>query len=143
MVKGAKLARYLAKNEEVMAVFGICNRYFWLNTLFLVPFSLVLVGLPFWLKLIHLRHSKTYILTNRRVIVKDGVFSVKLTSAPYDKITHISVSENFLEKIVYGMGDVTIHTAGPTPIEIDLIKVAHPVKIKNLIEELIVAERRL
>jgi membrane protein YdbS with pleckstrin-like domain len=102
-----------------------------------------LVGFPYILKLIHLKHKMAYIFTDRRVLVKDGVLSVKLTSAPYDKITHLTVKEDFLKKISYQIGDITIHTAGPTPIETDLIKIQHPMKVKNLLEELIVKERSL
>lgn len=138
-----RYADYLAEGEEIVAAFGIGNRYFWVNALTLAPLSLVLVGLPFFLKLVHLKHSKTYILTDRRVLVKDGVLSVKITSAPYDKITHLTVQEDFLTKLSYGIGDIIIHTAGPTPVEIDLIKVQNPMRVKNLIEELIVKERSL
>ncbi len=170
-----KHAHYLANGEEVVAVFGIGEKYFWYSflsyvviVLFLglyplllrelpgleslkgygfwifVPAILVAVGaFPFVLKLIHQKHSITYILTDRRVLIKDGILSVNWTSAPYDKITHLTVRENFLKKISYSIGDITIHTAGPTPIETDLIKVQHPVKIKNLLEELIVKERTL
>lgn len=138
-----KYHKYLAGGEEIISVFGIGNRYFWFNTIILAPLSLVLVGLPFFLKLVHLKHSKTYILTDRRVLIKDGVFSTKTISAPYDKITHISVREDFFKKLSYGIGDITIHTAGPTPVEIDLVKVQNPLQIKNLIEELIVKERSL
>lgn len=109
-----------------------------------VPGVLVgVIGFPYILKLIHLKHSITYILTDRRVLIKDGIFSVNWTSAPYDKITHLTVKEDFIKKISYQIGDITIHTAGPTPIETDLIKVQHPVKVKNLLEELIVKERSL
>lgn len=138
-----KYSHYLAKGEEVIMVFGIGHKYFWLNAISLAPFSLIIIGLPFLLKLVHLHHSLTYILTNRRVIIKEGVLSVKLTSAPYDKITHITVKEDFLKKLSYQIGDITIHTAGPTPVELDLIKVQHPMQVKNLIEELIVRERSL
>lgn len=143
MTTRQKYAKYLAGGEEIISVFGIGNRYFWFNTILLAPLSLVLVGLPFFLKLVHLKHSKTYILTDRRVLIKDGVFSTKTISAPYDKITHISVREDFFKKLSYGIGDITIHTAGPTPVEIDLIKVQNPLQVKNLIEELIVKERSL
>ncbi len=166
---------YLAAGEEVVAVFGIGEKYFWYTffsyviiVAFLLGYPLILrllpglevlnsygnwifapgviigiIGLPFVLKLIHLKHSMTYILTDRRVLIKDGLLSVNWTSAPYDKITHLTVKEDFIKKISYGIGDITIHTAGPTPIETDLKKVQHPVKIKNLLEELIVKERTL
>lgn len=138
-----KYADYLADGEEIMAVFGIGPRYFWLNAIPLALLSIPVIGLPFFLRLIHLKHSKTYILTDRRVLIKDGVFSIKITTAPYDKITHITVREDFFKKLSYGIGDITIHTAGPTPVEIDLIKVQNPMRVKNLIEELIVKERSL
>lgn len=138
-----KYADYLAQGEEIIAVFGIGNRYFWFNVVSLFILSIPLIGLPFLLKLIHLRHKLTYILTDRRVVIKDGVFSVKITTAPYDKITHITVREDFFKKVSWGIGDITIHTAGPTPVEIDLVKVQNPMQVKNLIEELIVKERSL
>lgn len=138
-----KYADYLAEGEEIIAVFGIGDRYFWINAVLLFILSVPLIGLPFLLKLIHLRHKLTYILTDRRVMIKDGVFSVKITTAPYDKITHITVREDFFKKLSYGIGDITIHTAGPTPVEIDLVKVQNPMKVKNLVEELIVKERTL
>ncbi len=138
-----RYADYLAEGEEIIAVFGIGNRYFWLNAVSLGLLSFVLVGLPFLMKLVHLKHSKTYILTDRRVLIKDGVFSIKITTAPYDKITHITVREDFFKKLSYGIGDITIHTAGPTPVEIDLIKVQNPMHVKNLIEELMIKERSL
>lgn len=138
-----KYAKYLAHGEEMVAVFGIGDRYYWANLIALIPLSLVIVGLPFLFKLIHKRHGKVYILTDRRVLIRDGVLSVKTISAPYDKITHISVKEDFLEKFSYNMGHITIHTAGPTPVEIDLINVQNPLEVKNLIEELIVKERSI
>jgi len=166
-----KFAHYLAEGEEIIAVFGIGNRYFWLtlvsylalvivlaiyplilsrildltvNIFFYLPAILVgVIGFPYIIKLIHLKHKMTYIFTDRRVLVKDGVLSVKLTSAPYDKITHLTVKEDFLKRISYQIGDITIHTAGPTPIETDLFKIQYPMKVKNLLEELIIKERSL
>ncbi|MEK7565485.1 MAG: PH domain-containing protein [Patescibacteria group bacterium] len=138
-----KYSRYLASGEEIIAIFKIGDKYFWMQTITSIPLILLLIGIPRLLKILHLRHAKTYILTNRRVLVKDGIFSTELTSAPYDKITHITVKEDFLPKIAYGIGDITIHTAGPTPVEIDLVKVFQPVKIKNLIEELMVKEKAM
>ncbi|MCL4397754.1 PH domain-containing protein [Patescibacteria group bacterium] len=140
-----KYAEYLAEGEEVVAVFGIGDRYFWTNAIMLAPLSLLLIGLPFLLKIVHLKHSKTYILTDRRVLVKDGVFSIKIITAPYDKITHITVQEDFFKKLSYQIGDITIHTAaaGSAPVELNLVKVQYPMRVKNLIEELIVKERSL
>ncbi len=127
-----KYAKYLATGEEIMAVFKVGSKYFWAK---------ILTDPLHFFKNLRLRHGKAYILTNRRVLVKDGIFSTRLISAPYDKITHMSVKEDFFTKMAYGVGDITIHTAGPTPIEIDLIKICQPVAVKNLIEELMVKEK--
>ena len=143
MPDGGKYGKYLARGEELITVFGIGDRYFWTNAIFFFVLSLVLVGLPFLLKLVRLRHALKYILTDRRVIVKDGVFSVRLESAPFDHISHIEVNQDFFSKMSYGVGDITIHTTGRTPIEIKLIKVHEPIKVKNLIEELISKDRSL
>jgi len=91
----------------------------------------------------HLKHAKAYLLTNRRVLIKDGIFSVSLTSAPLDKITHLTVKQDFLPKILYNTGDIVIHTAGPTPVELHLYKVDKPMDVKNLMEELIIKEKSL
>lgn len=135
----------MARGEEVVAVYSIGDKYFWLNVFSFGLLSLLIVGLPFLLKLIHLRHRRQYILTDRRVLVKDGLFSIKTTSAPYDKITHISVRQDFLNKLSYNIGDITLHTAaaGSAPVEIDLVKIENPMQVKNLIEELIIKERSL
>lgn len=138
-----KYSQYLASGEEIVAVFGIGDRYFWISAIFCFPLAVILIGLPHLLYVFHLRHARTYILTNRRVIIKDGIFSTKLTSAPYDKITHLTVREDFIPKSTYGIGDIVIHTAGPTPVEIDMTKISKPLKVKNLIEELMIRERSI
>lgn len=136
-------ARYLSPHEEIVAVFGIGDKYFWYNFASLAILSIPLVGLPFLLKLVHLRHSFAYILTTRRVIIKKGILTTEITTAPYEHITHITVKEGFLERLSFQVGDIVIHTAGPTPVEIHLFKVAQPLQVKNLIEELILKERSL
>lgn len=168
-----KHAKDLAEGENIVAAFGVSARFFWLYLLnYLLPLLLGAVGfyflgqiLPIWifvicyglfvvfvlwtlpglLRMIHLRHSKTYILTDRRILIKDGIFSVRTISAPYDKITHITVREDFIPKLLYGIGDITIHTAaaGPAPIEIDIVKVAEPLKVKNLLEDLMTKEKQI
>lgn len=139
-----KYQKYLAEGEELVAVFGIGEKYFWINAVVFFPLAFLLIGMPGLLKVLHLKHSKTYLLTNRRILIKDGVFNINLTTAPYDKITHITVRDKFINRVSYGIGDLVVHTAasGSLPVEIVLEKVSQPVKLKNLIEELIYNERR-
>jgi membrane protein YdbS with pleckstrin-like domain len=137
-----KYQKYLSNGERIVAVFGIGNRYFWSNFLSLLILSPLIIPIPFLLKLWHQKHTIVYLLTNRRVIIKRGFFSTEVTTAPYYHITHIVVKESFLAKLSFVMGDIIIHTAGPTPVEVHLLKIQRPLEIKNLIEELISYDRQ-
>ena len=78
-----------------------------------------------------------YILTNKRLISQQGYFNVSLTSAVYDKITHVEVYQSFIERSLYKYGRLMIHTAGSKDREIVLENIAHPLKFKNILEKLI------
>lgn len=86
-------------------------------------------------------HAHRYLLTTRRVIIKNGLFSVKLTSALYDKITHIEVDQSLYDRIIFRHGSVIINTAGMNKGEIRLDFVDAPIEFKNLLERLINRER--
>lgn len=98
-------------------------------------------GVVVVLKTVLLYHSHRYLLTTRRVIIKNGYFSVKLTSALFDKITHIEVDQGFIDRIFYHHGNIIINTAGMTKDEIRLDYVDRPIEVKNLLERLINRER--
>lgn len=93
------------------------------------------------LKTIHTFHAHRYILTTRRIIIKNGVFNVKIASALYDKITHIEVDQGIIDRLFLRHGLVIIHTAGTSKDEMVLQYVEHPVEFKNLLERLIHQER--
>ncbi|MEM3063268.1 MAG: PH domain-containing protein [Nitrososphaerota archaeon] len=131
-----RFARYLAKGEKIIVVTGISNLYFWSKFFQLLLLSLVIVGLPRLFKLLHRKRSMVYILTNRRFLILQGIFSRKLITAPLDAITHITVEQNFFERFFYNSGQLVIITAGYDPREIVIEQIADPVKFKVLIEEL-------
>lgn len=89
----------------------------------------------------HIYHANRYLLTTRRVLVKKGVFAVQITSALYDKITHIEVDQSFTDKLLMKHGTITVNTAGANKDEISLRYVEYPVEFKNLLERLINRER--
>ncbi len=93
------------------------------------------------LKTLWLYHANRYLLTTRRVIIKKGLFTVKLTSALYDKVTHIEVDQGFWDRLVMHHGKIIINTAGVNKIEIVLTFVDYPIEFKNLMERLINKER--
>lgn len=93
------------------------------------------------IKTLHVYHSNRYLLTTRRVIIKQGVFSVKLTAALFDKITHLEVDQGILDRLLLHHGTIIINTAGLNKGEISLKFVDYPLELKNLLERLINRER--
>lgn len=160
-------AKFLAEDEELVLATGFSNTYLrqqfayylimpWvvfilggLGLAYLMKFNLgvgLLMGFVSasflaLLKTMWLYHANRYLLTSRRVIIKKGLFTVKLTSALFDKITHIEVDQGFWDRLVMHHGKIIINTAGMNKGEITLTFVDYPVGFKNLMERLINKER--
>lgn len=159
--------KFLAEDEELILATGFGKIY--LRSVFMT--LIVWPGLIFWglglaaayflgfnlgygllaglisscsfafLRTTHVYHANRYLLTTRRVIIKKGIFAVQLTSALYDKITHIEVKQSFTEKLLYHHGNIIVNTAGTNKDEIILKYVDYPVELKNLLERMINRER--
>lgn len=159
--------KYLSEDEELVLVTGLSGAYVRSNfiTYLLFPGMLVFgIGLglgwvsglgKIWaltfgligmfafafLKTIHIFHSNRYLLTTRRVVIKKGVFGVKLSATLFDKITHLEVDQSFVDRILLHHGSIIINTAGMNKGEINLKFVDYPMELKNLLERLINRER--
>ena len=121
---------------------GILLSYLYVFNLgFGMLFGLLLASIIAWMKTIHLYNANRYLLTTRRIIIKRGVFSVKLITALYDKITHIEVEQSLYDRLVMHEGLVTINTAGATQDSMRLHNIESPIEFKNLLERLINRER--
>ncbi|HWA52369.1 MAG TPA: PH domain-containing protein [Patescibacteria group bacterium] len=99
--------------------------------------GLIFSFIPALIITVIINNSHKYLLTTRRVIVKEGFFRINLASILFDKITHITVDQGFLERFVLGYGTLRIDTAGSSGDEITLMFVAEPIKLKNRLEDLI------
>ncbi|MDD5415486.1 MAG: PH domain-containing protein [Candidatus Daviesbacteria bacterium] len=159
--------KYLSEDEELVLVTSLSKAYirskFILNLLF--PGMLFLglglgvgwffnigriwalvLGLGFMflsaiLKTMHVYHANRYLLTTRRVIIKKGLFSVKLTAALFDKITNLVVDQSIIDRLLLHHGTIVVNTAGVSKGEIILKYVDSPMELKNLLERLINRER--
>ncbi|OGE30971.1 hypothetical protein A2631_04800 [Candidatus Daviesbacteria bacterium RIFCSPHIGHO2_01_FULL_44_29] len=85
--------------------------------------------------------SNRYLLTTRRVMVKHGFFRVRLSSALYDKITHIEVDQGLIDRFLLHHGTIIVNTAGANKDELILKYVEYPLEFKNVLERLIHQER--
>lgn len=120
------------------ALLGWFLHFSQLNALILGLILTILVAI---LKTMHVYHANRYLLTTRRVIIKKGLFSVKLTATLYDKITHLEVDQSFFDRILLHHGHIIINTAGLNKGEIFMQAVDYPMELKNLMERLINRER--
>lgn len=104
-------------------------------------FAIGLMILSAILKTMHTFHANRYLLTTRRVIIKKGIFGVRLTATLFDKITHLEVDQTIVDRLLLHHGNIIINTAGMTKGEIVLKYVDYPLELKNLLERLINRER--
>ncbi len=160
-------AKFLAEDEELVLVTGFSPVFLRQGLILSIGFPgfiyIILIVLAAWLlkmrwdiallvglgvavvmatlRMIHTDHANRYLLTTRRVMIKKGVFAVKLSTALYDKITHIEVEQGFVDRLFLNHGKLIIHTAGSNHDEIALDNIEAPVEFKNLLERLINRER--
>ncbi len=159
--------KYLSEDEELILVTGLSGAYLrnkfvmymlfpgllflglglglgWflgIDKVWTLVFSLVFMFTASVLKAMHTFHSNRYLLTTRRVVIKKGLFSVKLTATLFDKITHLEVDQSILDRLLLHHGTIIINTAGMNKGEISLKYVDYPLELKNLLERLINRER--
>lgn len=112
-----------------------------LSKLWALIWALLGMFLSAILKTMHLYHANRYLLTTRRVIIKKGIFGVKLSTTLFDKITHLEVDQSIVDRLLLHHGSIIINTAGMNKGEIILKYVDYPLELKNLLERLINRER--
>lgn len=159
--------RYLSEDEELVLVTGFSKAFIRSKFIIYLLFpGIIFFGLGLglgWLlglgkmwalilgaagmllvaiiRTMHIYHANRYLLTTRRVIIKKGIFGVKLTAALFDKITHLEVDQGILDRLLLHHGTIIINTAGLNKGEIMLKFVDYPLELKNLLERLINRER--
>lgn len=159
--------KYLSEDEELVLVAGLSSAYIRSKFLMYILFpGMLFLGLGLglgWLlgigkiwalvlglvgmilvaiiRIMHVYHANRYLLTTRRIVIKKGLFSVKLTAALFDKITHLEVDQSMVDRLLLHHGTIIINTAGMNKGEISLQFVDYPLELKNLLERLINRER--
>jgi uncharacterized membrane protein YdbT with pleckstrin-like domain len=78
------------------------------------------------------RQSSEFALTNKKVLIKTGIFSVKTFETQLNKISNISVSQGILEKIL-GYGSVLIASTGG--LQETCRRIGNPIEFKKKIQE--------
>ena len=108
----------------ILAGIAYASQMYWLIALYLVPLIYLIWEYLEW-------HSREYILTDRRVVRQEGVFSISSLDAPLDKINNVFHRQTFMGRL-FRYGEVGLETAseqGTTRFDF----LARPVDFKNAI----------
>ena len=98
---------------------------------FIIPISILLFYYLFYIK-----RANIYVFTNKRVLIHSGWLSTNLISVDYNKITDVTVTEKFFQRVFTKSGDIKIDTAGTTRSTIILDNVNKPYEIKSKLDDL-------
>ena len=95
-----------------------------------------LLGIPILIIVITelVRRGNTYYITDRRTLHEFTFLIREFSSASYDKIQDLHITQGIIERVV-GIGTIHIDTAGTTFIEVRFKGVSNPVSVKRIIEE--------
>ena len=88
----------------------------------------ILILVPWWL---HSR-SITLTVTNRRTILRRGIFSKSLSDVQNEDVRNIQVSQSFVQRLM-GVGSIGLSTAGQNDIEIRVDGIPDPNAVRELI----------
>lgn len=83
-----------------------------------------------------------YLLTSKRLIVQKGFFKVNLSSANFHKVSHTEVEQGILDRLFMKHGKLLVKTTGIDHRLIVLENLHHPIHFKNIMDELIAAEKQ-
>ena len=92
------IAYFSSDNIPIKVLIGVP---FIFVVLFVLRFVLVLLGFP----------KKGYLLREQDVSYRSGLLIYKLTTIPFNRIQHVEVSQNMVEKS-FGLSSVKVFTAG-------------------------------
>ncbi len=122
----------------IFMFFGVIEipNYSYLKYFGVIPLFLLIYFTPKYSRLIRLRQSFVYALTNRRFLIVRGIFSRKIVTAPLTAITHVTVEQSFFQRFLFNTGDLVIITAGFDQREIVIENIGNPLEFKIMIEEL-------
>lgn len=109
----------------------------------LLVLGLLLFSIVFWI-ISSLKYKwEYYWLTNKRIIQRKGLIGHSISSVPYERISDVIVSRNWLEKLL-GIGSLRIQTLagqisgrGRWGAEITMLALDNPEQIQSLIFSLV------
>lgn len=146
--------RFLLPNERPVHLFGVSRAYIFLFLVvpalissalsIYVSFSYIYIGLMFalpalamLLPAIYLAYFVHYIITDQRVMSREGFLYKKLVVVSFLSITDMQINESILERIFTKTGTIGVNTAGGPGIELFFHHVIRPLdRRKDILKHL-------
>jgi membrane protein YdbS with pleckstrin-like domain len=98
-------------------------------------FVFALTPFVIFFNIFYIKISNEFLLTDKKMIIKNGWLNTEVKTVHYDQITDISVKQSFFDKIL-GSGTISVSTAGDVGYEIVLNHISRPYEIKRFLGEM-------
>ena len=104
--------------------------------LFVVAVALIAVGiglvflLIWWIQCL----CTTLMISDRKTTLRHGILSKSLNEVRHKDVRNVQVYQSFLQRI-FGVGKLSISSAGQGGVEIEVAGIRNPVKVKSMIDE--------
>lgn len=121
------MGNYTNKNLVLNEMVVFETKYHW--TYYANIWSLISLGLYPYL---HHKFSE-FVVTNKRVIIKRGIFHLNAFEIPVSRIETVHIHQNFLGR-VFGFGSILIVGTGGSQVEIEHIN--QPLSFRNSFVEI-------
>lgn len=148
----------LSSDEYVVKKFTVSLRYrilmFLLQSSFLILIILATIGMDknitiaatvfsalflifyIFIYFIYIPISILYIITNEKIVIKEGFFDNDAKSIEFERVTDTHSYQSFLDRLIFKSGFLEINTAGSDSFEQKLENIHNPNEISLIIQDL-------
>lgn len=107
------LSKSLAPGETIV----FRGRFHWMQQFYawaiLLLLGIVIVGIVIWVREMFRLNTAEFVVTNRRVVLKQGFFSVKVDEVTLNSVEGSHIDQSFLGRL-FNYGRITIRGSGDT-----------------------------
>jgi uncharacterized membrane protein YdbT with pleckstrin-like domain len=104
----------------------------------LLLLGVVLIGIFIWIREVVRLNTTEFVVTSRRVVLKDGFLAVRVNELTLSAIEGSEVHQSVLGRL-FGYGRLTMRGRGDTHLEFPTI--AHPSRFRSAAEGALMAEQ--
>ncbi len=131
------IAKRLAPGEQV----AVEGRFHWLQYVYawlaLIVLGIVVIGVIIWIREMVRLATTEFTVTNRRVMLKQGFFTVKVDELTLGSIEGSHIDQSVIGRL-FGYGRLTIRGRGETQIRLPTM--ARPSRLRAATEGALMAE---